>query len=46
MKPSRGNFFSVQVGVEAEGSSLGWGLDVGSGDPVPSEELLRVSVKG
>ncbi|XP_032492084.1 collagen alpha-1(XV) chain isoform X2 [Phocoena sinus] len=29
------------VGVEAEGSSLGWGLDVGSGDPVPSEELLR-----
>ncbi|KAJ8794522.1 hypothetical protein J1605_018975 [Eschrichtius robustus] len=30
------------VGVEAEGSSLGWGLDVGSGDPVRSEELLRV----
>ncbi|XP_066895875.1 collagen alpha-1(XV) chain isoform X8 [Kogia breviceps] len=29
------------VGVEAEGSSLGWGLDVGSGDPVRREELLR-----
>lgn len=34
--------------MEAEGSGLGWGLDVssGSGDLVPSEELLRVSVKG
>ena len=34
--------------VMAQGSGLGWGLDVssGSGDLVPSEELLRVSVKG
>lgn len=38
-----GNLFSLQ----AEGSGLGWGLDVGSGsgDLVHSEELLRVSVK-
>ena len=43
-----GNLFSLQVGAEAEGSGLGWGLDVGSGsgDLVHSEELLRVSVKG
>lgn len=42
------SFFSLQVEMEAEGSGLGWGLDVssGSGDLVPSEELLRVSVKG
>lgn len=33
------------MGAESEGSSLGWGLDVGSGDPVASEELLRVSVE-
>lgn len=35
------------MGAEAEGSGLGWGSDVGSGsgDPVGSEELLRVSVK-
>lgn len=43
-----GGTFSLQAGAEAEGSGLGWGLDVGSGsgDPVRSEELLRVSVKG
>lgn len=43
-----GGTFSLQAGAEAEGSSLGWGLDIGSGsgDPVRSEELLRVSVKG
>lgn len=47
VKPSGGNFFSLQVGAEAEGSGLGWGLDVGSGsgDLVLSEELLRVSVR-
>lgn len=47
MKPSGGNFLSLQVGAETEGSGLGWGSDVGSGsgDLVRSEELLRVSVK-
>lgn len=48
LNPSCGDFFSLQVGVEDEGSGLGWGLDggSGSGDLVGSEELLRVSVKG
>lgn len=47
MKPSGGNFFSLQVGAEAEGSGLGWGSDVGSGsgDLVRGGELLRVSVR-
>lgn len=47
LNASCGNFFSLQAGAEAEGSGLGWGLDVssGSGDLVGSEELLRVSVK-
>lgn len=36
------------MGAEAEGSGLGWGLEVGSGsgDLGHSEELLRVSVRG
>ena len=39
--------FSLQVGVEAEGSGLGWGSDIGSGsgDQGCGEELLKVSVK-
>jgi hypothetical protein len=39
---------SLQVGAEAEGSGLDWGLDFGSGfkDLVSREELLRVSIKG
>lgn len=45
VKLSGGNFFSLQVVAEAEGSGLGWDLDVGSGDLVHSEELLRVSVR-
>lgn len=41
-----GNFFSLQVGAETEGSGQEWGLDIGSasGDLVDREELLRVSV--
>lgn len=43
-----GNFFFLQVGVEAEGSDPVGGLDVGSGsgDIMDNEDLLRVSIKG
>lgn len=43
-----GNFFFLQVGVEAEGSGPVWPLDVGSGsgDIVGNEDLLRVSMRG
>lgn len=48
LRSSCENFFSLQVGAEAEGSGLGWNLDIGSGsgDLGHSEELLRVSVEG
>lgn len=47
-KPSCENFFSLQVGTEAEGSGLGWGSEIGSGSGAlgHSEELLRVSMRG
>lgn len=42
---THGNFFFLQVGVEAEGSGPVGGLDVGSGsgDIMGNEDLLRVS---